>query len=415
MSGKIKGDDGNWHNTEAVYVKGDDNSWHSVAAAYAKTAANTWKQWFFKAITDSFSRVTTGSLGTSDSGNLWTNLRGYWYGNGSSAQSDDAASNYSLSVVSDPLPDQPLQVSANTSSGSGCGIAFWTSDAGSWFATIPVAYSASESYSYNTCVASSCCYVAGYVPNTCVANNCCTVSGGTPNTCVADNCCGAYFVCHSDGCCSLGPGTPPHCIASSCCSTSCSGGYYLGSLFIPYTCVCVSNSCCIYGGASVGPCIADYCCTQSLVCVSSNCCYGDPGTPSTCQSSSCCSGSPGSPGYCVGSGCCYGGSASGTRTRYYWALRLLKSISGVVTNLGDTQITNSLSNSNPIAAIGVALSGSTFVSTAYSDTALTSPIGSAVSYTNTSGDPQGPNVGIIKAPTDINQSSTIDDFKAKLI
>jgi hypothetical protein len=53
----------------------------------------------FSAFSDNFNRLTSGSLGTSSSGGLWETLRGTWFTNGSSAQSDDAANTYPISLI----------------------------------------------------------------------------------------------------------------------------------------------------------------------------------------------------------------------------------------------------------------------------------------------------------------------------
>lgn len=54
----------------------------------------------FAAFSDNFNRTTSGALGTSSSGGLWQALRGTWFANSSSAQSDDAANTYPISIIS---------------------------------------------------------------------------------------------------------------------------------------------------------------------------------------------------------------------------------------------------------------------------------------------------------------------------
>lgn len=53
----------------------------------------------FSSFSDNFNRITSGALGTSSSGGLWQALRGTWFANSSSAQSDDLASTYPISMI----------------------------------------------------------------------------------------------------------------------------------------------------------------------------------------------------------------------------------------------------------------------------------------------------------------------------
>jgi hypothetical protein len=62
------------------------------------------------------------------------------------------------------------------------------------------------------------------------------------------------------------------------------------------------------------------------------------------------------------------------------------------------------------AAIKITTLGDTITYQAYSDTSLTSPLGSQGSITETSPN-KVQNYGIIKAPTSYGQSSTVDNFK----
>lgn len=150
------------------------------------------------AIVDLFNRVTSGSLGTP-----WTAIKGTWFANGSQAQSNDAASNYSIARVS--LGSNNMTVSATVSAGTGVG--FWISDANNWYASVYYnqtnAYSCNcqtcPTFSCNTCTVTSSQYCgsawgcsSGFV---CQTNKCC-VGGGSvignatqsPLTCTINNC-----------------------------------------------------------------------------------------------------------------------------------------------------------------------------------------------------------------------------------
>lgn len=163
------------------------------------------------AIVDAFNRTTSGSLG-----GFWTAVRGTWYANGSQAQSNDAASNYSLASAT--VSSNNMVVSATI--GGGTGVGFWISDANNWWAAAYTNNSSSYScncqtctqYCCNTCQVTSSQYCgsaygcsSGYV---CQTSKCC-VGGGSvignatlyPLSCTVTNCsaCGQY-ACGSYSC-----------------------------------------------------------------------------------------------------------------------------------------------------------------------------------------------------------------------
>ena len=91
-------------------------------------------------------------------------------------------------------------------------------------------------------------------------------------------------------------------------------------------------------------------------------------------------------------------------TNYY--LQLLKSASGTI-----SEATTKVSLTSAAAAIYVETVGDLITCKAYSDTALTTQLGSTLSYTPSS-PTKGAIVGIIKVSSD-NQNNLIDDFKAE--
>ena len=93
------------------------------------------------------------------------------------------------------------------------------------------------------------------------------------------------------------------------------------------------------------------------------------------------------------------------QTCYNYYLRMLQSVGGSVSTA-----TGDISLSSAAAAISVNTSGNTITAKAWSDTAMTTQLGSTQTYTPTS-PTKGTGVGIIKAPAD-NQGSTVDDFNA---
>jgi hypothetical protein len=84
-------------------------------------------------------------------------------------------------------------------------------------------------------------------------------------------------------------------------------------------------------------------------------------------------------------------------------LRLLKSVSGTVSTA-----TADVSLASAAVAILTTVSNDTITSKAYSDTAMTTQLGTTLTHTASSPS-KGYYVGIIKTPSD-NQGSTIDNY-----
>ena len=308
-------------------------------------------------IIDTFTRTNGAGLGTSDSGNAWSIIRGAWTVNGSAATSATAASSYPVAVI--PFKqDVTLEVLSTL----GNGVVFWQTGANDWWASIPYEYINSE----------------GYTCNTCQSNSCCT---GSPNQCVNNNCCTGIDTCVPNSCCSTNSGNI--CYAKDVSSYQATDPCGV-SFTVPAGTGCYyhSHSCCV----------ASNCCTGSNTCVANSCCT----TINTCVSNSCCTGSS--------SATCY-------RNRYYWGVRILKMVSNAVTELLNTDLSNSLTDSNPIVGIRVIVSGNLITVRAYSNTNFSTQVGSDVTHTASSPN-KGSGIGIVKAPSSANQGTTIDNFVA---
>ena len=132
MPAKIKLDASNWGSVTDVQVKTSSNSWGLAKSAWLKTDATTWVRWFLGPITDSFNRSVSGTLGTADSGETWTNVTGTWYSNGSAAQSDTAAGSNAIATVAYGVSD--VTVGAGVSNGTG--VSAWVVDANNWYALV---------------------------------------------------------------------------------------------------------------------------------------------------------------------------------------------------------------------------------------------------------------------------------------
>lgn len=257
-----------------------------------------------KGISDLFNRTTSGTLGTADSGQVWANLRGTWFANGSKATTATAASSYPIASID--MLAQNTTTSASVTSGTG--VAFWISDSGSWWAS--TSQNTQQSYTYQ------CNPYTGY-----------------------------WASCNWT--CANGQG----------------GGATVTQLSSPTTCAALASDWCStlgYGGV-----------TSSSGTTGSNTYYD------TCT------------GY-----------------NYYYYLRLTKSVVGTV-----SQVVSDVSLGAMPAAIKVVTSGDTITAQAYSDEALTSPLGSAI-VTTPASPTKGTSVGIIVAPTSYNQQALVDNFKS---
>lgn len=104
---------------------------------------------FVSSDSDNFNRSTSGNLGnTSNRATVWTNVRGTWQADGSRAFSNDSAGTHAIATVRAATSNiSNLQV--DTQNTGGVGLAFWVSDANSW-------YAATTFYSFNSGTNTSC-------------------------------------------------------------------------------------------------------------------------------------------------------------------------------------------------------------------------------------------------------------------
>lgn len=169
---------GTWRTVSGLSVK-VGGQWKTATSAFVKVGG-VWKQWFASKVQDAFNRASTASgLGTADSGQVWTALRGNWRVSGAnSAISDDAGSTYALASAN--LGNTDVSVQADVSGGTG--VAFWVTDSGSWWASYPQ-YTQSTSAITGSCTtpASYSYYYSTW--NTTVSGTSCsgTYSFGTTN------------------------------------------------------------------------------------------------------------------------------------------------------------------------------------------------------------------------------------------
>jgi hypothetical protein len=242
MAGRVKVA-GTWRSTPAVYTK-VAGTWRTVTKGYIKVAG-TWRIWFLAAITDSFTRTTTaGTLGNTDTGNIWSNLRGSWLANGSAAQEGaTAGSAYPLAVVE--LGSSNMVVSADITHATG--VVVWGVDANNWWAVVGTNYNFNYQYT-GVCTSCSTCSETYFCCGSCPCNN------AAPDT--MDCCCSGYelqFVCYyydNYGACEYGA---IEAVYSSCVSLNCACG----------NAITESNTCCGNCCTNTYTCCTDYSCTQT--------------------------------------------------------------------------------------------------------------------------------------------------------
>lgn len=410
--------------------------------------------WFaLKNFVDNFNRTTTTSLGTSSGDQLWTALRGTWFANGTQGQSNDNAANY-------PIASYDIG-SANTISkidvsGPGVGVAFWVTDANSWWAAYPFYDSTSSTTS--TCN-------AGLVSNSSnpPSGSCCSGVGSSSSTS-----CSSGFVQNtsnppSGSCCSgtyVYPGTAGSTYTATATTTPASsysptvttsgGGYCCAATSVARSTVngvrtptCADYSSCncyeqysfLYlccGGYTITTYSCYYPVTTSYTCPSGGTYNSSTGLCEIPASTtySCPSGGTLSGTTCTIAatpttyGCytqnvtsttysCYTSTTSTTTYTYTSSIRIISSVSGTITVDSTTSLGTSNSANPTIASIDVTTNAGTITAKGYSSAGQVTQLGSTITRTPTS-PTQGTSIGIIKAPTNTGQASTVDNYSVSI-
>lgn len=400
MSGKIKTGASTWATASEMRVKTATNSWSTVSKAFVKTAANTWSQWFIAPIKDTFTRTTSGSIGTADTGQVWETLAGTWFSNGSQAQSNTAATSYPVARVN--YGDVSATVSATPSPGTGPAV--WVNSSGDWYAAVLYEDQANGTYPCNC----SCNGHYEYYPIWCDCGANCSVCGSTSST-------------STYGAIGTQTGTTYVYSGSATATDSCpyasypylSQGRCWNSSFSAYTTPTTTYSCsggtvCCQPGVNscyIAQATYTYSCNPGDT-LSGTTCTHTTTTCNSCSSPSC--GQCGTGSYFVSGGSypsCdgYGSSCQicGTLiTRYF--LRLIKSVGGAISY----PVADIALSSEP-ATISIAASNGVLSYKAYSDTSMTNILGSG---THTPSTPITATYhGIVKTPSAYAQGSTVDN------
>ena len=144
--------------------------WGTVTKGFIKVAGQ-WKQWYSIGLRDTFTRTTSGNLGTSESFLSWSSLFGTWFANGTQAQSNNAVVSGTagaLSYLDIATTDAITSVGVTT----GTGPAFWVTAAGSWWGAVTTSDQTDTTYTY------ACnCACNGHNQTTC--NTCTNAAFGT--------------------------------------------------------------------------------------------------------------------------------------------------------------------------------------------------------------------------------------------
>lgn len=374
----------------------------SIAGAAARAYSNAKR-----IITDTFNRAD-GSLGTTSSGHLWSVLRGTWSTSSNKATSSTSGSSYPLASVD--IGSQNVVVSADITDG-GPGLAFWVTDANSWWAssvnyrsvqTGQAYYTASlegggqltQGYYSGTTVSTACSWFmsnpqSGYASfNSFIVNQCTGLfTSNLVSSQTTYSCSGGKTLCNTNQCCDL---IPPLYSCANCTAATAT---------TTYTVYTVTN----YTPAG------SYCDT------------GSPGTPTIGGATGNCgsfTGATYAPTTCTGAGgnATNGGGNCGSLIpatyNYITELKLYKNESGTISTVATESINTSSSSYTEANSLKAATNGNNITITAYQGSSLASPF--ATSLTNSPANPtKGTKVGIIKTSSTDNAGSLIDNFSAE--
>lgn len=291
-----------------------------------------------KAIVDHFTRTSSTSLGSTDTGSAWTAVSGTWGTNGSQGYTNTTGGTTTSSSVFPvaTVEGGTTNVTMSVQTSPGMGLSFWVTDANNWWSasTYETNYSCNCVNYTNNCA--KCGSTSTYACNTVTD---CTVCGSSTSY---------YTTGNSSIPCDAGDTQ----VSASNCSPA-------------------TNNCC-----------------RTTTCSTCTPTYPSCGSCGTCGS------------YVSGSTCNSCTADCATCTNRY--VRIIKKISGTVSQVSSTSV------SAAVAALKVILSGTGITVRAYSDTGMTTQLGSDITATNPSS-PSATAHGLIKAQSD-NQGTTVDEF-----
>lgn len=373
MTGQIKVG-GTWRNIAGQFVK-VSGSWHSVTSGWVKVAG-VWRQWFVGAFSDTFARTTSGSLGTSSSGGIWTAIKGIWFANGTVAQSNDAPTNNSIATMTLGSPNVTLTALNVT---LGTGISFLVTDSLNWWAA--AAERTDTAYSYITSASYTSVSPVGYnyAGTTYYYYSVTAYAGSYTNY--------TYYYTTADTY-TWNHGSYGYYVTASYGTTFSYFVYIGGGSYVPastFTQAYVQNfgTYSYYSLAVAG--------TTTPTTTSSPNYYTYTAQGSSANYSPYYSGT-------------YSYTTSGSTIGYY--LRVYNSVAGTVSTIFNTALT-ALASSLKVSIVGTSVTA-----TAFSDNAQTTSVGSAAYTLGTT--PTATNHGIILTKSDVAQGYTLGYFSASL-
>ena len=238
MTGHIKKGASSWSTAvPAIYVKTGASTWSSATSGWVKVnSANdstSWKQWFFPAVSDTFTRTTSGTLGVADLGGTWFNgvFSGStgWYANGSTAYNADSQANSATITALSTVEIGANNTFTEVTTSGGIGPIVWANYSGStptsWWGVIPYKIETDtpyDTYSNYRCNSVTTC-------NTCQSDAACgsTTTTITPYTPTANYNYQGSITTSTKGA-AAGPRTVQGVYAT--CTYSCPNGQVLGGV-----------------------------------------------------------------------------------------------------------------------------------------------------------------------------------------
>lgn len=303
-------------------------------------------------------------------GSAWKTTFGTWTGSSGTASTSTAASSYPFGSVNMASSNVTATLK-NTSPGSG--IALWVTDSNNWWAVV-TEQEQNTAYNCQTCTSS----YTGYFTTNCLGSS---TSGGSANytggnwNASSQNAISYYnfsFLGICNNCASFNISAPP-CYCPSCKS---------------YT----TSNCTKFGTGSSGGFFNAS--NQNAYSIGS---YNQYVTNYYYFS-------------CTGSNTNYSNFSCNCSTVYPAKLRLIQSVSGVVSEITRWTVDATSSTTQKIKALKVITNGSTGLTIRpYSDTSATTQIGSDLTYT-ASGASIKTQFGIIVAPATFGQGSTTGEL-----
>lgn len=412
-------------------------------------------------VVETFNRSNSSSLGKTDSGATWTNIRGSWGISSNTASSSDSASGYPLATLTFSKEDITLTAKGV---GPGVGTAFWVTDSDNWWGTYvdteqtcDTCSSGGNCNAYSTqCTASNptvaqygcisanatvygvtsyyggncASYATGYTGGNCASYGTtyygptCGIyaTNSSSTSCAGNGVTGsnsAYCVVYGAGSCTT-YGTKRYYAGAGGYFTNCNAYNYGCSAYVSgssnYGCTSYSSTpgnqyCAVYfsSGGSSTYCASSYATSSYQYCSSS---YATQAAYGVTANSTC--NAYGVTSYTGGDCSAYGTVCNSTNSIVYSAcncvnndkVKIVKNVAGTITTVA------TLAFASTIAAIKTVLSGNSVTVSAYSDTSATTQIGSS-QETTISGQTKSKVHGILKGVVTYSPAATssIDQFE----